>query len=141
MATTSSHSDDPEGRLTMCPPLPPTSLLSHQERIPEAQGPARDTDGAASDHQRQRSRPPQKDRADGDQQDSDREEIGTACGRIAAMEAAMAPITAGPTPRMNALTHVARWTRLMAGMTDSIRTNEGRKIAAAATAAPATPAT
>src|SRR5262245_38039783 len=66
---------------------------------------------------------------------------GAAWGSIAASDTAMAPITAGATPRMKARTQVACFTRLRAGITDSIMTNEGRKIATAATAAPATPAT
>src|SRR5207247_8514475 len=64
---------------------------------------------------------------------------GHGASRVSAT--ASKPITAGLMPRSTARVHVYVRTRSNAGRIASIMTNDGRKAAPAATAAPATPAT
>src|SRR5207247_821822 len=66
---------------------------------------------------------------------------GSACGAIPNRDTPRTPITAGPMPFITALVHASFLTRSSTGRTASMRMNEGRNAAAAATAAPATPAT
>ena len=66
---------------------------------------------------------------------------GSACGAILTRNTASTPMTAGPTPFITALVHASARTRSNTGRTPSIRMNDGKKLAAAAAIAPATPAT
>jgi len=65
---------------------------------------------------------------------------GAACGAICTSDTASAPITAGPTPRIKALSHCKSFILESNGRIESIIKNDGRKIAGAAMAAPAAPA-
>ncbi len=68
-------------------------------------------------------------------------ESGAAVGARRRTVSAIAPTTAGPTPRIAARTHSRARQRSSQGRIESMSAKDGRKMAAVATVAPATPAT
>src|SRR5438552_166216 len=86
-----------------------------------------DADGTARGHEGQRPEPVTRS--------------GTAWGSIWSRATPIIPITAGPTPLSAAFIHAILLTRSSTGTTESISTNEGKKIAAPLTTDPQRPPT
>src|SRR2546428_1881524 len=100
-----------------------------------------DADGTARGHEGQRPEPPGRHGHHGRKGQKTGDEVRHRLGQHLEQGDPIIPITAGPTPLSAAFIHAILLTRSSTGTTESISTNEGKKIAAPLTTDPQKPPT
>src|SRR5256712_4837227 len=100
-----------------------------------------DADGTARGHEGQRPEPPGRHGHHGRKGEKTGDEVRHRLGQHLEQGDPIIPITAGPTPLSAAFIHAILLTRSSTGTTESISTNEGKKIAAPLTTDPQRPPT